>query len=71
MTYEEATATIPCGKYKHYRGNEYMVIGIAINSETLEPMVVYREIEGEQRIWARPAEMWNQTVNGVPRFSRI
>ena len=42
MTYEEAVQSIPCGRYRHFKGNEYEVIGIARHSETEEPMVVYR-----------------------------
>lgn len=43
MTYEEAVKQIPVGKYRHFKGNEYEVIGIARHSETTEPMVVYGE----------------------------
>ena len=58
---------IKLGKYRHYKGNEYEVIGIAKHSETLEPMVVYKALYGEGQIWVRPAHMWNETVtvNGV------
>lgn len=63
------------GRYRHYKGNEYEVIGIARHSETLEEMVVYRALYGEREIWVRPAKMWSETaeVNGkaVPRFSPI
>lgn len=53
---------IKLGKYKHFKGNEYEVIGIARHSETLEEMVVYRALYGDAGIWVRPAEMWNETV---------
>lgn len=53
---------IKLGKYRHFKGNEYEVIGIARHSETLEEMVVYRALYGEAGIWVRPAEMWNETV---------
>ena len=58
---------IKLGNYRHYKGNEYEVIGIAKHSETLEPMVVYKALYGEGQIWVRPAHMWNETVtvNGV------
>ncbi len=71
MTYEEAKNTIPAGKYRHYKGNEYEVIGIARHSETLEPMVIYRALYGDGGIWARPAQMWNETVDdkGTKRFT--
>lgn len=50
------------GKYKHFKGNEYEVIGTARHSETLEEMVVYRALYGEGGLWVRPASMWNETV---------
>ena len=53
---------IKIGKYRHFKGNEYVVIGIAKHSETLAPMVVYRALYGDGGIWVRPAEMWNETV---------
>ncbi len=63
------------GKYRHYKGNEYEVIGMAKHSETLEEMVVYRALYGEHGIWVRPAHMWSEIVevNGqkVERFSYI
>ncbi|MBR5091732.1 MAG: DUF1653 domain-containing protein [Ruminiclostridium sp.] len=73
MTYEEALTAIPAGKYRHYKGNEYEVIGIARHSETLAPMVVYRALYGEHGLWTRPAEMWNETVGDgtTKRFTLI
>lgn len=72
MTYEEAVRTILPGRYRHCKGNEYEVIGIARHSETLSPMVVYRALYGEGGIWVRPAEMWNEPVSdGVLRFTRL
>ena len=50
------------GKYRHFKGNEYEVIGIAKNSETLEETVVYRALYGEKDLWVRPAYMWNETI---------
>lgn len=50
------------GKYRHYKGNEYEVLFTATHSETLEPMVVYRALYGDCRVWVRPASMWNETV---------
>ena len=49
-------------KYRHFKGNEYQVIGVAKHSETLEPMVVYQALYGEKGIWVRPATMWNEIV---------
>ena len=62
MNYEEAIQSIPCGRYRHFKGNEYEVIAIARHSETLEPVVVYKALYGDGGIWIRPAEMWNETV---------
>lgn len=53
---------IKLGKYRHFKGNEYEVIGIAKHSETLEPMVVYKALYGEGGYWVRPASMWKETV---------
>lgn len=73
MTYDDAVKTIAVGKYRHYKGNEYVVIGIAKHSETLEPMVVYRALYGEGGLWTRPAAMWNETVDdkGTKRFAKV
>lgn len=50
------------GRYRHFKGNEYEVLGTARHSETLEEMVVYRALYGERGLWVRPAAMWNETV---------
>ncbi|MBQ8075858.1 MAG: DUF1653 domain-containing protein [Oscillospiraceae bacterium] len=75
MTYEEAVKRIPNGRYRHFKGNFYEVIGIARHSETEEPMVVYRALYGEGGIWVRPAEMWVETVERdgktFQRFEKI
>lgn len=61
------------GKYRHYKGNEYEVVGIAKHTETEESLVVYRALYGEQGLWVRPLSMFVETVSveGVvePRFS--
>ena len=62
MEYKEAVQTIQPGRYRHFKGNAYEVIGIARHSETEEPMVVYRALYGEGGLWVRPADMWNETV---------
>ncbi len=63
------------GKYRHFKGNLYEVIGIANHSETMEPMVVYRALYGEQGLWVRPAAMWNEVVEKEtyhgPRFQYV
>ena len=53
---------IKLGKYRHFKGNEYEVIGIGKNSETLEEMVIYRALYGDGGYWVRPASMWNEEV---------
>ncbi len=53
---------IKLGKYRHFKGNEYEVIGIAKNSETLEETVVYKALYGERELWVRPLSMWEETV---------
>ena len=63
------------GRYRHYKGNEYTVLGVARHSETLEEMVVYRAEYGERGIWVRPKDMFLEVVcvNGetVFRFTYI
>ena len=55
------------GKYRHYKGNEYVVVGLATHSETEEEMVVYKALYGEGKLWVRPLSMWNEKVkvNGM------
>ena len=53
---------IKLGRYRHFKGREYEVLGLATHSETEEPMVVYRPLYGERGLWVRPAAMWNETV---------
>ena len=67
-----AAERIPRGRWKHYKGREYEVLGIACHSESCEPMVVYRALYGGRELWVRPAGMWNETVvlggTRMPRF---
>lgn len=51
------------GKYRHFKGKEYELIGVACHSETLEQMVVYRALYGERGLWVRPAAMWNEQID--------
>ena len=71
----EITMELKPGVYRHFKGNLYRLIGIASHSETLEPMVVYQALYGEQGLWVRPAAMWSETVNKDgycgPRFTFI
>ena len=62
MTYEEAKETIRPGRYRHFKGREYEVLGIARHSEDESPMVVYRPLYNDSGLWVRPADMWNETV---------
>ena len=62
LTFEEAVDTIRPGVYRHFKGNEYEVIGIARGSESEEPMVVYKALYGDGGLWVRPAYMWNEEV---------
>lgn len=63
------------GRYRHFKGNEYEVLGVARHSETDERLVVYRPLYGASELWVRPLAMFAGTVefNGapVPRFTRI
>ena len=54
--------TIKPGRYRHFKGGEYEVVGLAKHSETMEEMVVYRALYGERGLWVRPASMWNETM---------
>lgn len=66
---------IKLGRYRHFKGKEYEVIGIANHSETMEQMVVYRALYGAHGLWVRPAAMWLETVEredySGPRFIYI
>ena len=63
------------GKYRHYKGNDYEVVGIARHSETEEKLVVYRPLYGERGLWVRPLTMFNEVVERdgqqIPRFKYI
>jgi len=63
------------GLYRHYKGNDYEVLGVATHSETGESLVVYRALYGEFGLWVRPLAMFEETVaiDGVvtPRFARV
>ena len=60
------------GRYRHYKGKEYTVLGVARHSETHEELVVYRQEYGDHGLWVRPKQMFMETVTvddkEVPRF---
>ncbi|OGW39182.1 MAG: hypothetical protein A2X58_12050 [Nitrospirae bacterium GWC2_56_14] len=63
------------GRYRHYKGGEYQVIGTARHSETDEKLVVYRCLYDNNSLWVRPLAMFQQTVmvdgQQVPRFALV
>ncbi|RZI78601.1 MAG: DUF1653 domain-containing protein [Variovorax sp.] len=65
----------PPGRYRHYKGGEYEVIGTVRHSETLAPMTLYRALYGAHGLWVRPAAMFAEMVevDGLarPRFKLI
>ena len=67
--------TVQPGRYRHYKGKEYMVLGVALHSETQEELVVYRQEYGDQRLWVRPKQMFQETVEvdgqAAPRFQYL
>ena len=66
---------LAAGRYRHYKGGEYEVVGVARHSETLAPMVVYRPLYGEAGLWVRPYAMFCEAVvidgRSQPRFERL
>lgn len=76
MTHSNASRELHMGaRYRHFKGKEYRVLSLARHSETLEPMVVYQQLYGEQGIWVRPLDMFLETVERdgetMYRFSEI
>ncbi len=66
---------IPLGRYRHYKGGEYEVLGVVRHSETLEPLVLYRPLYNTSGMWVRPFAMFLEAVQvdgaTVPRFARM
>ena len=54
--------SIKPGRYRHFKGKEYKVLGVARHSETEEELVVYRALYGGFGLWVRPVSMWNEAV---------
>jgi len=67
--------TLPTGRYRHYKGGEYEVLGVVRHSETLEPLVLYRPLYNASRMWVRPFAMFLETVEvggeAVRRFTPV
>lgn len=63
------------GKYRHFKGNEYEVLGVAKHSENQEELVVYRALYGERALWVRPLSSFVEIVERdgkkIPRFERL
>jgi len=74
MPYLSPLPDLEPGRYRHFKGGEYEVIGLVRNSETLQPMVLYRALYGEGGLWVRPYDMFcaQVEVDGTlqPRFAR-
>jgi hypothetical protein len=72
---EGSSSQLPLGRYRHYRGNEYTVLGVARHSETEELLVVYRQEYGDHGFWVRPLGMFLEQVNVQggfrPRFEYL
>lgn len=62
--------SIKPGRYRHFKGKEYEVLGVARHSETEEELVVYRALYGDFGLWVRPVSMWNETVERDGRTFR-
>ena len=66
---------VPVGRYRHYNGKLYDLIGVVRHSETLEPLALYRPLYGEGGVWVRPYAMFFETVliGGIEqaRFARL
>lgn len=63
------------GLYRHFKGHEYEVLGVAKHTESLEPLVVYRDTQDREKLWARPLSMFTETVTAggrsQPRFQKL
>ena len=63
------------GLYRHYKGQQYRVVGVARHSETEEDLVIYQALYGEFGLWARPLRMFTEAVEVdgelVPRFALV
>ncbi len=67
--------TLQLGTYEHYQGKRYQVLGVARHSETLEEMVLYKQMHGDEACWVRPLKMFLENVSignqQIPRFRYV
>lgn len=67
--------TIETGRYRHYKGKEYLVYGIGQHSESEEHVVIYRALYGDRGLWVRPLSMFQEKVEVsgevIPRFELV
>jgi cyclomaltodextrinase len=72
---EGARSSLAQGRYRHFKGGEYEVLGIARDSESMRELVVYRALYGERGLWVRPLEMFTEIVERdgrrMPRFQYV
>lgn len=75
MAVNRSSTDVPSGRYRHYKGKEYTVLGVAVHSETEEEVVVYRQEYGDYGLWVRPKGMFQEMVNVggkmMPRFQHL
>lgn len=75
MTTRNCEGAVTIGRYRHYKGKDYIVIGVARHSETEEELVVYRQDYGERSLWVRPKAMFLESVEvdgqSIPRFQFV
>jgi len=75
MSHQFNQSNLKPGKYQHYKGKYYQVLGIAKHSETLEDLVVYQALYGEKQLWIRPKKMFLEKITKnkktIPRFKYI
>lgn len=71
----DTPSDLQAGRYRHYKGRDYLVLGVARHSETEELLVVYRTDYGDRSLWVRPLQMFTEqvTVDGQsrPRFALV
>ena len=75
MTDLPALPATPQGRYRHYKGGEYEVVGVARHSETLEPLVLYRPLYNQSGLWVRPHAMFFEQLvvegHAMQRFTLV